>query len=452
MSASHRVTEKRAEPPAKGEMDTELRGYKLALARAAWIIIVILAEAIAVAELPQSYAYYLMVCTQAQCQNQQATPGLVRSLHAAGLSLQFYAIYLTTLSVVIALIFFIIGGIIAWRKSRDWMGLLVSLTLIIVGTVTFSSNGYSQVEATYHLTQVPGDLLTVLLGILPFLVGYLFPDGRFVPRWTRWMALLIVLFVVGSTLFPSSPFNTDNWPNPLGTVIQFVPIVTVLFAQVYRYLRVSSPVQRQQTKWVLFGIITTIIYLVGLSILTAFYPTATQADLLGSLFAEASYFVAFIILPLALALSILRYRLWEIDLLINRTLVYVSLTAILGLIYFGCVVLLQRLVNGLTGKAGQSPVVIVISTLAIAALFQPLRRRIQSIIDRRFYRRKYDAGRTLAAFSATLRNEVDLSELHGHLIAVVQETMQPTHVSLWLRPSDSRAKQSAASESNRQDQ
>lgn len=452
MSASRSAAEKLVNPHPTSGADTQLRGYKLVLARAAWVIIVILTEAIALAELPQNYTYYLSVCTQALCQNQQATPGLVRSLHSAGLSLQFYALYLTVLSVVIGLIFCIISGIIAWRKSRDWMGLLVSLTLIIVGTVTFSNNGYAQIEAAYHLTQLPGDLLNILLGILPFLLGYLFPDGRFVPRWTRWLALLIVLFTVGSTFFPSSLLNTDNWPNPLRTVAQFTPVVTVLFAQVYRYLRVSSPVQRQQTKWVLLGIITTILYLVALAILTALNPTFTQAKSLSSLFAEASYFVAFIIIPLAIAFSILRYRLWEIDLLINRTLVYVTLTAILGLIYFGCVVLLQRLVNGLTGQAGQSPVVIVISTLAIAALFQPLRRRIQSIIDRRFYRRKYNAARTLAAFSATLRNEVDLSELHEHLVAVVQETMQPAHVSLWLRPPEKNAKQQAASRSITQEQ
>ena len=130
-----------------------------------------------------------------------------------------------------------------------------------------SINGYAQVEAAFHLTQLPGDLLNILLGTLPFLVGYLFPDGRFAPRWTRWLVLLIVLFVVGSTFFPSSLFNTVNWPNPLRTVVQFTPVVTVLFAQVYRYVRVSSPIQRQQTKWVLLGIITTILYLVALAIL-----------------------------------------------------------------------------------------------------------------------------------------------------------------------------------------
>jgi len=131
--------------------------------------------------------------------------------------------------------------------------------------------------------------------------------------------------------------------------------------------------------------------------------------------------------------SILRYRLYDIDVLINRTLVYGSLTALLTLLYFGLVIGLGSLVRLFTGQVSQSPIVIVASTLALFALFQPLRRRIQAIIDRRFYRRKYDTAKTLEAFSTTLRNEVDLNQLREHLITVVQETMQPTHVSLWLR-------------------
>src|SRR5947209_3726125 len=154
--------------------------------------------------------------------------------------------------------------------------------------------------------------------------------------------------------------------------------------------------------------------------------------------------LAIMLLPLSIGISILRNQLYDIDRLINRTLVYGSLTSILALIYFGCVVLLQNLVNGLTGQAGQSPLIIVGSTLAIAALFQPLRRRIQAIIDRRFYRQKYDAARTLATFSATLRNEVDLNQLREHLITVVQETMQPTHVSLWLDRKSTRLNSSHA--------
>ena len=411
--------------------DIQLRGYQLILARAAWIIIAVTALALGVAAIPLGYAQYLTVCTQALCPNQLATPDMVRALHSAGLSLQFYALYLMTLSVVWVLIFCAIGAIIAWRKSRDWMGLLVSLTLIIIGTGI--GTDFQQLATLYPFTQLPGNLLRFLSNTLPFLVFYLFPDGRFVPRWTRWLALLIVLFAGGSAFFPTSPFNTSNWPGPLGTVAQLVVIVSILFAQVYRYLRVSAPVQRQQTKWVVLGIMVTIIYLILLFILTTLNPALTQANSLGFLFAEATYFLAAIIVPLAIAFSILRYRLWEIDLLINRTLVYGTLTVLLALVYFGLVIGLESLVRLFTGQGAQSPVIIVASTLAIAALFQPLRHRIQRVIDRRFYRRKYDAARTLEAFSATLRNEVDLATLSEHLLAVVQETMPPTHLSLWLR-------------------
>jgi hypothetical protein len=140
-----------------------------------------------------------------------------------------------------------------------------------------------------------------------------------------------------------------------------------------------------------------------------------------------------LLIPVSVGIAVLRYRLYDIDVLINRTLVYGTLTVLLALVYFSLVIGLGSLVRLFTGQLSQSPVVIVASTLVIAALFHPLRRRLQAIIDRRFYRRKYDATRILAAFSVTLRNEVDLNQLREELVAVVQETMQPAHVSLWLR-------------------
>jgi hypothetical protein len=140
--------------------------------------------------------------------------------------------------------------------------------------------------------------------------------------------------------------------------------------------------------------------------------------------------VTLLLIPLSIGFSILRYRLYDIDVLINRTLVYGALTVLLALVYVGLVLGLQALVRLFPGQSSQPPIVIVASTLAIAALFQPLRRRIQAIIDRRFYRRKYDATKITAAFGATLRNEVDLEQLREQLLAVVEETMQPSHVSL----------------------
>src|SRR5829696_1885431 len=142
-------------------------------------------------------------------------------------------------------------------------------------------------------------------------------------------------------------------------------------------------------------------------------------------------------MPVAVGIAILRYRLYEIDILINRTLVYGVLTGTLALVYLGGVASAQAIFRALTGQQGQSQLAVVVSTLLIAALFNPLRRRIQGFIDRRFYRKKYDAQKTLEAFSAKLRDETDLDALRDDLVGVVRETMQPAHVSLWLRPETS---------------
>jgi hypothetical protein len=240
---------------------------------------------------------------------------------------------------------------------------------------------------------------------------------------------------VATTFFPVPFFNLSTWPGLLFLLVQLVVFGSLVFSQVYRYRRVSTPVERQQTKWIVFG---AAVGLLGFLLLGVLLPTLLQVfiplqslSLLPLNILITSIYLVLLPIPLSFAIAILRYRLWDVDVLINKTLVYGTLTATLALLYIGLVFALQSLLRGLINQ--DSTIAIVASTLVIAALFQPLRHRLQKVIDRRFYRRKYDATKTLTAFSVTLRNEVDLSQLSEQLVAVVHETLQPTHVSLWLR-------------------
>jgi hypothetical protein len=209
-------------------------------------------------------------------------------------------------------------------------------------------------------------------------------------------------------------------------------------------VRVFSYSQRQQTKWLIFGLSGFAVLILLYTLIGSLFPGFGAPDSPYQLVSGTLLPLTFLMLPLSVAIAILRARLWDIDVLIRRTLVYTILTVILALLYVGLIIGLESLVRLFTGQDSQSPVIIVASTLVIAALFQPLRHRMQALIDRRFYRRKYDAARTVAAFSATLRHEVELTQLSEHLITVVQVTMQPSHISLWLPPAKPDRKQQAA--------
>jgi hypothetical protein len=251
--------------------------------------------------------------------------------------------------------------------------------------------------------------------------------------------MLLVIIQAVPFAFPTG-LNAITWPVWLSGPVSLILYGAIIFSQVYRYRRVSTAVERQQTKWVVLGILIVVTGFVALGALNGFFPALNQNDTPYYLIPNLAYPLLLLTLPFSIGMAILRSRLYDIDVLINHTLVYGTLTVLLALVYFGLVIGLESLVHLFTGQALQSPVVIVASTLAIAALFQPLRRRLQILIDHRFYRRKYDAAHTLAAFGATLRNEVDLHQLREHLVAVVEETMQPTHVSLWLRQDEQRRK------------
>lgn len=208
--------------------------------------------------------------------------------------------------------------------------------------------------------------------------------------------------------------------------------------QVYRYYFASSSQQRQQTKWVVFGISIAVVGNIMARLLATFVlPSLLPGSSLVNAIEVILISCSMLMIPPTLAIAILYSRLWDIDVIINRTLVYGFLTATLALVYIGLVIGLQFLLRGLTEG---NQLAIIGSTLIIAALFQPLRQHIQTAIDRRFYRRKYDAALTLEAFSSTLRNELDLEQLSEQLTSVVEETIQPAHVSLWLRKTKQKKK------------
>jgi hypothetical protein len=214
-------------------------------------------------------------------------------------------------------------------------------------------------------------------------------------------------------------------------------MLILIGAQIYRYRYVSTSMERQQTKWIIFGFSISLLITLALLLPLLFFPPLRQADSPYSpIRTMITTFLLTLPITLCFGLAILRYRLYNIDVIINHTLVYATVTATLSLIYLGLVFAFQSLVHALTGETGDNPLVIVGSTLIIAALFTPLRRQIQAIIDRRFYRSKYDAERTLAAFSTNLRHEMNLAQLSEQLVTVIQETMQPEHISLWLRSTE----------------
>jgi hypothetical protein len=339
---------------------------------------------------------------------------VLAALGEAGLSAGGYAFYNVVLDAAFVSVFAVVALVVFWRRSDDPMALLVATMLVVWGPLNGllvqTSEAIEETHAAVAL--VVGTALPYVGYMAWMLFFYLFPSGRFVPRWTRWLALCWALFS-GSWLF--TPFGPPTWPPVLFNGAVLVLWGSFLVAQVYRYAWVSDATERQQTKWVVFGVsvavagVLTTIFTVGAAI--DLPPEEVGPKMLSKLLMDA--FV--LLIPLFIGVAVLRSRLFDIDVVINRTLVYGALTAMLATVYFGGVATTQAVIRALTGQEEQPQIAVVASTLLIAALFTPLRRRIQGFIDRRFYRRKYDARKTLEAFSAKLRDETNLEVLNSEL-------------------------------------
>jgi hypothetical protein len=353
----------------------------------------------------------------------------------------------------------VVGGLVASRRPENLIGWFFLGGAVCFAFVTFASE-YAAYGSLNALGALPGALAMAWLvswvsvpGIMLLLVfvPLYFPDGRLVsPRW-RWLVRLAVFFSVSEVVrsaLSSGKMRDSGIVNPLGIealrpvfdlfeTLVFALYFTLLFASaaslVVRFRR-SGSVERQQIKW---------LALAALLIPVWFLTNAPIQAVAPNLFLVVDSLVVSALIPLAAGIAILRYRLYDIDVIINRALVYAFLTVTLALVYVGSVVSLQAALRALTVQ--ESTLAVVASTLAIAALFNPLRRGVQGFVDRRFYRRKYDAAKTLEIFSGRLRDETNLDTLGDDLVGVVKETMQPAHVSLWLRtPSNGSAGRGSA--------
>jgi len=425
---------------SQNDLGPDLHGLPLLAARIAWVVVALVALTIVFFSLPALFSHFTTLCRDAAgvCLEQnQLTPGYAQAFREAGIPPRYYAIFMIGVDAFSRLVWFAVGAIIFLRRSGDRMALIVAFFLVSFGTATFASNGVYALASDHPAWWIPGTGMQIIGEVGAVMFFLLFPGGRFAPRWTRWLAVAFLAFQVPSYFFPTVYSLLG-----LGQVEGFVfmgLVLGMLGSQVYRYRRVSTPRQRRQTKWVVAGSAVAICGLFGL-LIPLFFSPATFGEISPFVLTLASALVPLIMLliPLSIGVAVLRSGLFDIDVVINRALVYGTLTATLVVIYVSCVVGLQQLLTPLFGESNQ--LAIVASTLAIAALFTPLRRRIQNLIDRRFYRRKYDARRTLEDFSAKLRDETDLDDLARELTSVVRKTVQPAHVSLWLKPADRESK------------
>jgi len=374
---------------------------------------------------------------------------LLRVLNVSRLDVPLYPYWLE--NVLFAVGFSTVGAVIASRSSpKNPIGWLFCAIGLSFGVIHFSAE-----YAIYALLVQPATLVggqaaawilswawVLAVGLIVFL-ALLFPDGHLPSRRWRWFAWLSLLLIFTGALWgaftPGLILSLGRINNPLGVeglpnvwkLTQTLTLTLIFLSAVSLFMRLrrARGVEGQQIKWFTYS---------GVVASSAALLTYTISEAMGALWLKWVGYVVMQVgligMPISMGIAILRYRLYNIDILINRTLVYGSLTALLAAVYFGGVTATQAIFRALTGQEQQPQLAIVVSTLVIAALFNPLRRRIQAFIDRRFYRKKYDARKTLEAFSNKLREETDLDTLSDDLVRVVRETMQPAHVSLWLRP------------------
>ena len=368
---------------------------------------------------PLGYAYLHTVCPSG-C---SLTPENIRALEHIGLSISFYANLYMVIQALYILVSVGIALLIVFKKPGQWVPLVLSCFLIWFSA--YEGADYPALVAAYPVLNVPVQLLLFLGGgILGFYAFLTFPNGKFGSRWVLGFYLVSVFEGVLAVFITTPVFVLIN------SVFGFLSFFIILGVLIYRSRRLLNARERAATKWI---ILSLSIFIPTVILVFLVLPAVAPADSLALLIVNIAGFFGCGINIAGILMAVLYASAFDIDVFVRRTLVYTLLTAILALLYAGMVFGSQFGLATFSPQAAQSPFILVGSTLVIAALFQPMRHRIQRTIDRRFYRQKYDASRVIERFSASLHSEIDLADLSEQVVAVVQETMQPAHVSLWLR-------------------
>jgi signal transduction histidine kinase len=413
---------------------TALCGRWLVLARAAWLVLAALTVGLFVAGIPAEFAQLQHGCPTKSCASSgQIKPVELHLLENLDVSPDFFAAYGAALDTGFALVFAAVAALIFWRKSADRLALFVALALLLFGTATHPVTMEALVEA-HPIWRLPVTGLHFLGSASFSLFLFLFPDGRFVPRWTRWTALAWIAWLLPRYWLPDwPPSESGTWLDWFNLIVWVGALSTAIYGQVYRFRHVSDRVQQQKTKWVVFGIAMALTGFLSVNIaMSAGEPTPTSAGDLATLMVGAALMhLALMLIPLSIGIAMLRHHLFDVDMLINRTLVYGTLTA--------CVVGLYVLVVGYLGvlfRSGGNLAISLLATGLVALLFQPLRYRLQHGVNRLMYGERDDPYAVLSRLGQQLEATLAPEAILPTIVQTVKESLKLSYAAIALRRDD----------------
>src|SRR5215204_2306007 len=416
--------------PGRSANASHLSGRLLIVARVVWVVIALAAVSLFIVAVPTEFVQLRVPCPTATCPTGQLPPAGLRAVEDLGLSLDSFAAYSVAMDVIFASVYGAVAALIFWRKSEDRIGIFASLALLTFGTATFPVT-MATLAARHPVSEVPVAFLHFLGSASFGLFLYLFPDGRFVPRWTRWVALVWIAWQVPRYFFPNWYHDPNGWHVLVTMAVWLGALSTAVYSQVHRYRRVSNPVQRQQIKWVVFGISVALAVFLGIVLaLSALAPTLTSpgallAHLIGYMFVG---YLILLLIPVSIGIAVLRHRLFDVDLVINRTLVYVTLTAIVVLFYV--------LVVGGLGAVLQvqgSLIVSLIATGLAAVMFQPLREWLQRGVNRLMYGERDDPYKVLSRLGSRLESTLAPDAVLPAVARTVREILKLPYTEIQLK-------------------